>query len=167
MKPMRIRTFTPTLLLALGLATLFSQAGATAVAPRADTDVRVIRQRMGAWTQAYNRGDVQGMLDVLTDDYVEDTQGEPGSVGKRELGQNYAVLFSKYDAHITCIMEKVYTQGDMGFDRGRYTVTYTSKASGKHVSLSGHYMEVWALQDGVWRVRYETAIPDPTPVVAM
>lgn len=154
-----------TMLLSFGLAAL-TWAAAPA---QGGADTRAIRERMQQWVDSYNRGDVPAVMDVLADDYLEDTQGQPGTVGKRALDERFVEIFSKYESHVSCVLDQVYTIGDTGFERGRYEVTYTPKGGGPTVTRQGRYMEVWGLQDGVWRVHYVTNIPEPdaAPVAVM
>ena len=48
-------------------------------------DQAVIKARMGHWTDAYNQADVPALLDVLSTDYMQDTEGLPGSSDKRAI----------------------------------------------------------------------------------
>jgi ketosteroid isomerase-like protein len=123
-------------------------------------DQATIRARMGYWVEAYNQGDVPAMLDVLSADYMQDTQGLPGSSDKRAMDRTFTHIFAKYQTHIVCVLDQVYASGGMGFDRGHYTITYTPKGGGKTIIEQGRYMEMWTLEEGVWRVRYMTDIPE-------
>ena len=143
--------------LSFGLAALTCAAGG---APVPGKDETAIRLRMAQWVESYNRADVPAMLDVLSEDYQEDVQGLPGASDKRGFGRDLSDVFSKYHSHITSVMDQVSTLGDAGFDRGHYVVTYTPKDGGPAVTRRGRYMEVWAFEDGVWRVRYVTDIPE-------
>jgi len=129
-------------------------------APVPGKDETAIRLRMAQWVDGYNRGDIPAMLDVLSEDYQEDVQGLPGINDKRGFGRDLSEIFSKYQSHITSVMDQVYTLGDAGFDRGHYVAIYTPKDGGPAITRRGRYMEVWAFEDGVWRVRYVTDIPE-------
>ncbi len=148
-------------LLAISLSLLLAALTCAAVpADGAGPDQAIIKARMGRWVDAYNQADVPGLLDVLSADYVQDTQGLPGSSDKRAVGRAFSHVFAKYQTHIVCVLDQVYASGGMGFDRGHYTITYTPKSGGKTIVEQGHYVEMWGLEDGVWRVRYETDIPE-------
>lgn len=165
MKAMRGTLLLAAMLLSLGAA------GLTCVAApvQGDAGTHAIRARAQEWVDSYNRGDVPAVMDVLADDYLQDTQGQPGTLDKRALDRRFIEIFSRYESHVSCVLDQVYTIGDTAFDRGRYVVTYTPRRGGPTVTRQGRYMEVWGLQDGMWRVRYVTNIPepDPAPVAAM
>lgn len=139
-------------------------------ADRQASDVAALKQRMEQWLQGYNSADVSRMMEVYADDFSQEIQGAPGVTCKAELAQRLAGLFSRYDTHIVSVIDEAYASGDMAFDRGHYTVSFTPKEGGPMLTTKGRYLEIWKRTDGVWRVYHVVESPEQDrdgPITAM
>ena len=116
-------------------------------------EVAALEKRIAQWLDGYNRGDVKQMMDVFSSDFTDESNDVVPSVDKVQITRAFTSLFAKYDAHIVGITDEIRVSGDMAFDRGHYTQTFTSKAGGATIVQTGRFLEVWRREDGVWRVQ--------------
>lgn len=116
-------------------------------------EVAALEKRIAQWLQGYNRADVKQMMDVFSADFIDESNDVVPSVDKAQVTQAFTSLFAKYDARITGITDEIRVSGDMAFDRGHYTQSFTSKAGGTTITQTGRFLEVWRREDGVWRVQ--------------
>jgi ketosteroid isomerase-like protein len=128
-----------------------TQGAVTSGPPR---DVAAIEKRIDQWLDGYNKADVQQMMEVFSADFTDDAQSMQAPQDKAQATQAYSGVFARYDTHITGITDEIRVSGDMAFDRGHYTVTFTPKAGGTTVKVAGRFLEVWKREGGVWQVQH-------------
>jgi uncharacterized protein (TIGR02246 family) len=166
----RIRLAWLVCLCLLALLSTLLPASALAGNDKQASDVAALKQRMDQWLQGYNSADVSRMMEVYADDFSQEVPGAPGLTCKHELARRLTGLFSRYDTHIVSVIDEAYVSGDMAFDRGHYTVSYTPKGGGPTLTAKGRYLEIWKRSDGVWRVYHVVETPDQErngPITAM
>jgi ketosteroid isomerase-like protein len=140
-----------------GLVLAATQARITSGPPR---DVAAIEKRIDQWLDGYNKADVAQMMDVFSDDFTDEDQDAP-IVDKTQVTQAFTGLFAKYDTRIEGITDEIRVSGDMAFDRGHYTTTFTPKAGGTSVTRNGRFLEVWKREGGMWKVQHIVTLHDP------
>lgn len=140
-----------------GLAYADTRAGLSSGPPR---DVAALEKRIDQWLEGYNKADVAQMMDVFSEDFTDEEQDAP-LVDKTQVTLAFNGLFAKYDTHIEGITDEIRVSGDLAFDRGHYTATYTPKTGGSTVTRNGRFLEVWKREDGVWKVQHIVTLHDP------
>lgn len=143
------------LLPALGMAS--THAAVSSGPPR---DVAALEKRIDQWLDGYNKGDVAQMMDVFSDDFTDEEQDAP-SADKPAVAQAFTGLFARFDTRIIGVTDEIRVSGDLAFDRGHYTTTFTPKAGGTTVARAGRFLEVWKREGGVWRVQHLMTLHDP------
>lgn len=123
-------------------------------------EVAALEKRIAQWLDGYNRADVRLMMDVFSADFTDESNDVVPSANKSQVTQAFTALFAKYDAHIVGITDEIRVSGDIAFDRGHYTQTFTSKAGGTTITQTGRFLEVWKREGGVWRVQHIMDIHD-------
>jgi ketosteroid isomerase-like protein len=134
-----------------------NQGAVTSGPPR---DVAALEKRIDQWLDGYNKADVRQMMDVFSADFTDESTGAGPAADKAQVTQTFTGLFAKYDTHIVAITDEIRASGDMAFDRGHYTQTFTPKAGGTTITQTGRFLEVWKREDGVWRVQHIMDIHD-------
>jgi ketosteroid isomerase-like protein len=134
-----------------------TDAAVTSGPPR---DVAALEKRIDQWLDGYNRADVGRMMDVFGADFTDESVAMPTAADKAAVTRAFIALFAKYDTHIVGITDEIRASGDMAFDRGHYTQTFTPKAGGTTITQTGRFLEVWKREDGVWRVQHIMDIHD-------
>jgi uncharacterized protein (TIGR02246 family) len=121
-----------------------------------------INDLYAAWADAFQRQDVDAILDLLTPDYVLWASGAP-PIGPDGLRPMLNAAFSAYQ--ITSIFEKEerLVSGDLAFDRGWDVQTLRARAGGE---IQSHRQRVFLLlrrsADGTWRFARAMSQPGPS-----
>ncbi|HEY3644029.1 MAG TPA: nuclear transport factor 2 family protein [Gammaproteobacteria bacterium] len=123
-------------------------------------DVAALEKRIDQWLDGYNKADVAQMMDVFSDDFSDEEQDAP-SADKTQVSQAFTGLFARFDTRIVGVTDEIRVSGDLAFDRGHYTSTFTPKAGGTTFARAGRFLEVWKREGGVWRVQHIVTLHDP------
>jgi ketosteroid isomerase-like protein len=131
----------------------FADSSALTVTSGPPREVAALQKRIAQWLEGYNRADVKQMVDVFSADFTDESNDVVPSANKAQVTQAFTSLFARYDARIVGVTDEIRVSGDMAYDRGHYTQTFTSKAGGTTITQTGRFLEVWRREDGVWRVQ--------------
>jgi uncharacterized protein (TIGR02246 family) len=138
------------MLVVLALLTLASGACAPSVNTQADE--RAIRALVDQEVAAANKGDVDVLLGLWTEDAVRMQPNGPAVVGKEALEAQYRSIFEYVTIEYAVILEEVVAAGEWGFGRGTYTVTATPRAGGEPSEDHGKFIDIYRrLPDGTWK----------------
>jgi uncharacterized protein (TIGR02246 family) len=114
------------------------------------TDELAIRQFLTTWFEATANDDVDTLLSLTTEDIVFLTPFKP-PMDRAEFAREVRVNAGKLRIEAEGEFEEVTVSGDMGYGRGKLTVTITPKAGGLPTKLSGYALSVFRKQaDGRW-----------------
>ncbi len=144
-------------ILALASCTKDSPAGSDTVStvtavPTADAaaDEQAIRAVNAAWFQAYQSGNVDGVVASYSDDAVVNAPGAAPARGAAAIRAAFAKevpgLAAAGLSQAPGSNPQVGVSGDLGYEWNTYTVT---DKSGKTVD-TGKYVSVFARRDGKW-----------------
>ena len=139
--------------MALGVALALT---ACAPAPPPDTsaeDTAAINQLRFDWAAAYNAGDIDALVGMYTDDYVDYPNDAPTYTGLDALRTSFEGQLTGMDASATVTSEELMLFGDHAVDRGTFESVLVPEGGGDPVSVSGRYMVVLHRQaDGTWKL---------------
>jgi len=125
-----------------------------------DSDTR-IEQLYSAWTDAFSRQDVDGILSLLTPDYVLWAPGAP-PIEREGLRPRLLAAFAVNDVTSAFECEERLVSADLAFDRGWDTLTLRPRAGGE---IQSHRQRVFLLlrrcSDGKWRFARGMSQPGP------
>lgn len=158
---------------ALALAVLAVSACAAPPAPapaaqdRAGTDADAIRRTLADLEQRVNRGDV-GFVDIFTSDAVVVAPDTPDVVGIDAIRALYSDTLAKMRLAMHFTTEEIVVAGDLAYERGRYTLKISDKASGQVLQdgTNRHIHIMKRQPDGswkTWRMMVVAAPAAPTP----
>jgi ketosteroid isomerase-like protein len=118
--------------------------------------MKKIREITETMVSAMNRGDIQAVFSVLSDDAVLFPPTEPPKTGAvlftwfGEFLDNFSVHFSRYRD------EEIIEAGDLAFNHYSYEWSVTPKAGGEPMMSCGHGLRILKLQpDDTWRITHE------------
>jgi uncharacterized protein (TIGR02246 family) len=138
---------------AAGLAACGGRGTTSSAPPGAEADVAAIRALIAEIEPTFKSGDIDAAMKVFTDDAVILAQGMPDVVGKEAIRALYQGMMDQYviDAHLTT--KEIQVAGDLGYERGTYTLKLTDKASGKVVAdvVNRHVHILRRQPDGSWK----------------
>jgi len=106
--------------------------------------------------EGYNSGDVERVLSVFQDgfiDYYEGVASAYGPAAKEAWRGRLTELFSAYHVEANLIIYQIAIFGGMAFDRGAHEFVLTPKAGGEPVFRRERYVEIWKRTEaGDWKI---------------
>jgi uncharacterized protein (TIGR02246 family) len=115
-------------------------------------DEEAIRELVSTWMRATKDGDMRTILDLMTDDVVFMTPGNPPMVGRiafetaARSGVRAATIEGDSQVDEICIV------GDFAWIRTSLTVTMTPRAGGQPIRRAGNTLSILTREDGKWRI---------------
>jgi len=135
-------------------------------------DLAAINELREAHDSAFTAGDVDGFIDLFSDDAQALRNGNSVLVGKEAIRSwsGWAIrsweeeVFDQFDSEMTYFSDEIELMGEVAFNLGTYRLTQTPKAGGDSIAFYGNYILVLRKQaDGSWKItRYMwNNRPDP------
>ena len=126
-----------------------------------------IEQFLAHVEQVFDAGDLDAAVAVFADDAVILAQGAPDAVGKAAIRSLYEQAMAQAKLGVRFHTEEIVTRGDLGYERGTYTLTLTDKGTGQVLATqTNRHVHVFKRQsDGAWKTwRMMTNGAEPAPV---
>jgi uncharacterized protein (TIGR02246 family) len=123
-----------------------------------------------AWQEELKSRDLEGLAGHYADDAVFASSGAPAANGSTEIRRFFANGLTDKNFQVTFASDKVdiAQSGDLAYSRGHFTEQYTDPKTGKVMTQTGSYLEVFKKQDdGSWKMVADFAVGDPTTVKAV
>ncbi len=116
-----------------------------------------------AWRDAFKRGDVEAIVELVTPDYVLWAPGRPPIAGRDSLRQMLAPALSTYDISPSFERTESLVAGDLAVDFGWDVQTVTPRARGESRTARQRVVLVIRRQpDGRWL--FARGVSQPGPV---
>lgn len=133
------------------------------VAHAADSDVDQVRALLKSYEQVLNASDVDGVLELYTDDGVFMAQHNPSAVGIDQVEAAYTAVFEAINLNVTFdIVEVEVIAPTWAFARTNSSGTTTINATGDEVSEGNQELFVLQRVDGDWKIaRYGFSTTNP------
>jgi len=131
--------------------------------PAASRDALLAADR--AFDAATAEKKIDGFSSFLADNVSTLRADQPVLRGKAAMQQEWkALLENKFiSLRWQPISAEISKSGDLGYTVGSYTMTRTDEKGSATVG-TGKYLTVWRLQkDGLWKVEFDTGVPDTPP----
>jgi uncharacterized protein (TIGR02246 family) len=115
--------------------------------------VAAIRAADSSFAAAVTAGNAAAVADVYEADAKLLPPNAPPIQGREGIQKFWAGFLGGYDVRITLATDEVEGRGDLGYNRGHYTLEGTPKAAGgAPLHDEGKFLEVMRKQpDGSWR----------------
>ena len=113
------------------------------------------------WARAWAARDLSGLMLYFHEDAVVITPAATVTVGKRDIINLMASMFTLPGFATRLQMKQAETaeSGDLGFTLGDYETT-VSEGTGKSATHGGHYLAVWRKgPDRTWKIAAYSATP--------
>jgi len=118
-----------------------------------EADVEAIKGLEDEAMKAFNEGDLERYLSLLTDDVVWMAHTQPTVIGKEAVKD--WVRFDLYTYEVTITVEEVQVLGDWAFMRDIWIGTETQKESGEKFEFNNKGLYLVRRQpDGIWKLSY-------------
>lgn len=106
--------------------------------------------------EAWNTGDADRLLAVISDGFLNFTFDQPsfyGKEGKLSLRQHFEAVKKQYEVRLDVIIIRIQVAGDMAVDMGWEDWRLTPRKGGPVSRRRTRYLETWRREpDGQWRI---------------
>jgi len=121
--------------------------------PSTEADKRAIEALREKELTAMNSGDVQGFIDLVTDDVVFDSPNRPAAIGKDAIRSLCELIFERFDYEATYPTDELVVDRNWAFDRGIWIEKRTPKGGGEQTQVSFGILQIYRRQtDGSWKL---------------
>lgn len=118
-----------------------------------NADIDAIRKLAEDWKAGWDKGDVEALLSLYTDDPILLPQGQSRVIGKDAISSQYRSLFREFSVKATGEVLEIEVSGDLGYFWSHYTLTAIPKAGGKQVTGKGKSIFIVKRQkDNSWKI---------------
>jgi uncharacterized protein (TIGR02246 family) len=116
-------------------------------------DVAQIRGLLERIQTSFNSGDLDAFMPVFADDALMMAPGAPTAVGRDAIRAVYDGALAQVDMQVAFNTEEIEVSGDLGFERGTYTIHVMDKTDHKHLAeIKNRHIHVFKRQaDGSWK----------------
>jgi uncharacterized protein (TIGR02246 family) len=114
-------------------------------------DEEAIRRQIDRFIQAYNDGDVQGVMRCYSSDLVKTRQGAP-TESRTETEQRLRALMERFTGRLTVVNDELTIAGDTAYARGTLSIVLTPRRGGAPEALQRRFLEIWRKEHGEWLV---------------
>jgi ketosteroid isomerase-like protein len=132
-------------------------------------DVYAINVAKSNYREGFNTADTDRVLSVFAPQFTDMSEGRPSRYGgdaPMKLRLWLDDLFSKYDARMTVIINRITILDNTAYDYGWHELTLIPKRGGEPVYRRTRYLEVWNKQaDAGWKVFRYMDNDDPPDTV--
>jgi len=119
-------------------------------------DSYAIRLAKTKLRDAYDEGDLKGVLSVFADGYSDMSAGLAsfyGTEAQAVLKHRMKKLFARYHAQLAVTIISIQVQGPLAFDWGWHKLTLTPKKGGKSSTTRTRYLDIWQkAANGKWEI---------------
>ena len=156
----------PLMTVALGAALLAGGCGGTQAS--FEEDLRAITAFNEQYLKSINEEDIATLSRLTTDGHVMLPPNSEPVVGKSANDELNGAAFERYDFSETWTPVETVIDGDLGFQRGTFTVFARPKNSdGRPLELRGSFLRIYQRQpDGDWRMTrdmFNSSAPPASP----
>jgi ketosteroid isomerase-like protein len=145
MKPIGLATIAAAALLALGCT--------QETPPSFADDLAAITGFNERYLQAINQEDIAALSSLTTEGHVMLPPNSEPVVGKAANDAMNGGAFQRYDFSETWTPVETVIDGDLGFQRGTFTVFATPKGDGDRIEVRGSFLRIYQRQaNGEWRM---------------
>ena len=118
--------------------------------------IAAIGEARKAFMAAYEAGDAAAIGQLYMPNAVSEPNFQPTLEGRDAIAASVKNMFEQVSVKATLDAEETRTLGNVGLDRGHYTVTVTPKAGAPPTTSEGRYLVVYVKDtDGKWRVSHD------------
>jgi ketosteroid isomerase-like protein len=121
-------------------------------------DVYSISVAKTEYREGYNTGDVERVLAVFADAFIDMSEGQPSSFGTdaaAALRLRLQDLFRNYDVTLFAMIIDIVPMGDWAYDYGWHKFSLRPKGGGRELKFRLRYFERWEKAgENAWKITY-------------
>lgn len=115
------------------------------------SDLDIIKQNISAFSEAYMNGDIEGLVNMYTEDGKIMPNNRKIMAGKTDLLSYWTIPEGVKILHHKVTPSEIIIENDTAYDYGYYEGKTLTKDK-KEVSWQGKYIIVWKKIDGEWKI---------------
>lgn len=115
------------------------------------TDEQAIRDVIATWQEASRTGDLAKLLELMTDDVVFLTPGQP-PMNKEGFAKGFESVLEKMTIDSSSDVQEIVITGDFAYCWSQITVILTPKNNGAIIRRSGATLSIFRKDNGSWRL---------------
>ena len=144
---------TKTPIVCTAVAALLCMGCATETQPTFADDLAAITAFNERYLAAINEENIAALSALTTDGHVMLPPNREPVVGKAANDAMNGGAFARYDFSETWVPVETVVDGDLGFQRGTFTVIATPRDGGDRLEVRGSFLRIYQRQaDGEWRM---------------
>ena len=135
------------------IAALLGAGCSTDTQPSFADDLAAITAFNERYLDAINKEDIAALSALTTDGHIMLPPNQEPVVGKAANDAMNGGAFENYDFSETWRPVETVVDGDLGFQRGTFTVIATPRRDGDRVEVNGSFLRIYQRQaNGEWRM---------------
>lgn len=137
----------------VGLGAVLLAAGCGGPQPSFEDDLAAITSFNERYLKSINDEDIATLSSLTTDGHIMLPPNREPIVGKAANDAANGAAFQRYDFSETWTPVETVIDGDLGFQRGTFTVVARPKGEGDRLEVSGSFLRIYQRQpNGEWRM---------------
>jgi len=118
---------------------------------KANSDLEIINKNISAFSKAYMDGDIEGLVNMYTEDGKIFPNNRKIMSGKTDLLSYWAIPEGVKILHHKVTPSEIYIENNIAYDYGYYEGKTFTKDK-EEVSWQGKYIIIWKKIDGEWKI---------------
>ena len=118
-----------------------------------EADYKALEQIGDAWAEAYRNEDLEGLVDLYTEDAWVMARRQPLRRGHEELRAFFGGLIGQFDLDVQFYMEELVVDDDFAHSIARFALTYGAPDGAPAINDHGRALILYTRgDDGKWRI---------------
>ncbi len=114
-------------------------------------DEEAIRNLITTWQEASRTGNLSKLLELMTDDVIFLTSGQP-PMTKESFAKGFETVLEKMTIDSSSDIQEIVVTDDYAYSWSYLTVVMTSKNGNDSICRSGHTLTFFRKEQGQWRL---------------
>lgn len=115
------------------------------------TDEEAIRNVINTWQEASRTGNLPKLLELMTDDVVFLTSGQP-PMNKERFTQGFGSVVEKMTIDSSSDIQEIVVTENYAYSWNHLSVSMTPKNTSESIRRSGHTLTFFRKENGAWRL---------------
>jgi uncharacterized protein (TIGR02246 family) len=115
------------------------------------SDEEAIRNLITTWQEASRIGNLANVLELMTDDVVFLTPGQP-PMNKEGFTKGFETIMRTMEMNSQSDTREIIVSGKYAYSWGHLSVTVSPKSGGESVHRSGYTLTVFRKEQGTWKL---------------
>lgn len=139
-------------------------ACATGTGSHRQADLAAIAAFNQQYLKAINDGDIQALSSLTNEDHLMLAPNRPPLAGREANDNAMRRAFEQFKIEESWSPEETVIDGDLGYQRGTFTVVATPRKGGASSTTRGQFLRIYRRQpDGSWRMTRDMFNSDQPP----